>query len=122
MILNNWLNEIAKAAAGESFVIPAYGVADTALVTPLVTDTVLPGEKGSRYILSVDRTDNAVTFSGIRSGTQVLTSSGDNITAFALLSASSGGTLLSEVTVGTLNQSTSFDIETITTITFNRAD
>jgi hypothetical protein len=121
MILNTFLNNMAKAIGNEAYVYPSYLAADTALTAVLSTDTVLPGEKGVRSLVTYDVVDNTATYTATRSGTNVTTSAGDNLTAFALLSASTGGTLLSEITVGTLNQSTSFDIEAITTITFNRA-
>jgi hypothetical protein len=67
-----------------------------------------------------NRVDNTVTYTGTRSGTQVVTALGDLITAFGTFSSSTGGVLMSQLSVGTITQTTNFDIETVTSITFDR--
>lgn len=122
MILDLWLNEMAKAFASESYVIPTYYTVSTSVTSVLSSDTSFAGERGSRFACTASRTLNTATYTGTRSSTQVVTSAGDALTAAALFSASSSGTVLSEYTMGTITQSTGFDIEFITAVTWGRAN
>jgi hypothetical protein len=121
MILDTFLNENAKAFNGESFVVPAYLAVATGAVTPLITDTVLTGERGTRFAISNIRSSNVISSDGIRSGAQILVPAGETLTTLALFSAATGGTILTEASIGSILQTTAFDIEVFSTLTWNRA-
>jgi predicted cation transporter len=120
MIVNNFLNEAAKAFNNESFVLPNYYAYSSSLASVAVTDTVLSGEFGTRNVNTKSRVDNIVTMVAVKTGA-LASSTGDTIAGVALLSASSGGTLMTELTVPSFLHTTSFDVEWTTSITFDRS-
>jgi hypothetical protein len=119
MIVNAFLNEAAKAFSNESFVIPNYYAFSSSLSSVSSTDTSLSGEFSTRVANAKSRVDNTNTYIAVKSGALASTA-GDTITAVAMLSASSGGTLMTELTVPSFLQTTAFDVEWTTTITFDR--
>lgn len=119
MITNNFLDEAAKAFNNESFVLPNYYAVSSSLASVASTDTSLSGEFGTRVATTKSRSTNTTSYVGISSGAGASTD-GDTIAGVALLSATSGGTLMTELTVPSFLHTTAFDIEWTTTITFNR--
>lgn len=120
MITNNFLNETAKALAGESYVVPTFMAFGSTVITPNAASTVVTGEIGDRYALSDSRSNAIVTWSGIRTGADVATSSGDTLNAIYMLSASTGGTLFSENTLSSIIHTTAFDIAVDYAVTVSR--
>ncbi len=119
MIVNNFLNEAAKAFNSESFVLPNYYAVSSSLSSAVATDTVLSGEFSTRIANTKSRTDSTNTYVATRTGALASTA-GDTITGVAMLSASVTGTLMTELTVPSFLQTTAFDVEWTTEITFSR--
>lgn len=119
-VLNNMLNEIAKGLASESNVVPSYLAFGSDVLSINVADSSITGEIGSRIATTDSRATATVTFNAIRTGASVASSSGERLNASYLLSASSGGTLLSEVVLPSLLHTTTFDIETDWSFTIQR--
>ena len=121
-VTNTFLNELAKAINGESYLTASHIVAGSTDVSTIDTsDTTIQGELGSRISTSGSRTDNNVEFSAIRSGAVVIdTTNGDDINSAGLLTAETGGELLSGITLGGVTQTTNFDIEFIFDLTVER--
>ena len=116
-ILNNFANEMAKAANNESFVVISHHVEGTATVTPDVSDTALTGEIGTRDSVTGSRTLNTIEFSSIRLSTDVVdTTNGDNLKGFGIFSADTGGTIFIENEIAGILQTTNFDFEITETI------
>jgi hypothetical protein len=122
VVVNNMLNEVAKAINNESFVIPSHLAVGTGTVSSfLTTDTSVYGEIGTREEFSGSRIDNTITLTGVRSGTDVAdTTNGDTLTNSGIYSASSGGTFLTGATHSGIIQTTNFDLEFIYTYTIER--
>lgn len=120
MITNNFLNETAKALAGESYVVPAYMAFGSTVITPNAATTTVTGETGARYGLTDSRSTNIVTWSGTRSGADVASSTGDTLNSVYMLSASTGGTVLSENTLASIIHTTSYDIAVDFAVTVSR--
>lgn len=121
MILDTFLNENAKAFAGESFVTPAYVAVGTGTAAITSTSTALSGEVGdARGALSLSRTANVIEFSGIRSGTGVNTSSGEYLNEIGIFSAVTSGIMLSAITIPSILQTTTFDIDISGSFTWSR--
>jgi hypothetical protein len=119
MIVDNFLKEAAKAFNNETFVIPNYYAWSSSLSSVASTDTTLSGEFGTRLATTKSRVDNVSTYVVTRTGALASTA-GDTILGVGLLSASSAGTLLTELTVASFLQTTAFDVEWTTEITFSR--
>jgi hypothetical protein len=119
MIVDNLLNEAAKAFNNESFVLPNYYAFSSSITSVAVTDTVLSGEFGTRIANTKSRVDNINSYVATRAGALASTA-GDAIFGVGMLSASSGGTLMTELTVPSFLQTTAFDVEWTTTLTFDR--
>jgi hypothetical protein len=119
VIPNTHLYEVGKAMTGEFYTIPSYYAFSDALTTVDVTDTTLADEFGSRIAATATRDNNIATFTGLRVGALVPTT-GESILGLALLSASSGGVLHTETVVPQIDHTDAFDIEFITTITYQR--
>lgn len=119
VIPDTHLKEVAKAMSGESYVTPNYYAFSNTLTTANVTDSTLSGEYGSRLAVTKTRDDNIVTFSAVKTGALV-SSSGESIKGVGSFSASSGGTLMTETVIPTINQTQAFDVEFITSITYRR--
>ena len=125
MITDNFLYEMSKILNGDSYLIPAYmAVGTTDVANILSTDTSLSGEIGTRKILTSTRSDNATEFSAIRSSTDVEdTTNGDDLESTGLfnnLTQSTTEKLLTGVPLSGITQTTTFDIEFLTNIRFNR--
>lgn len=110
-VYNNWLNEIAKAANGESAATLSHLAATTTTLTIDVTDTALTGETPTRTALTGSRVNNTVTYTGTKTGASIATSDGETLLGAGFLSASTGGTLLSAFTLPSLIHTTNYDIE-----------
>jgi len=120
-LTNNFLYEVAKAINSESHLVPSHMAVGTTTVTAInTTDTVLAGEIGSRIAASNSRVNNAVEFFGTRSSTAVLASTGDSIKTAGIMTAATGGLLMSGIVVSGVTQTTNFDIEIRNTFTVNR--
>jgi len=121
-ITNNFLNEIAKSINDESYeVSTSQAVATTIVASIYTTDTSLSGEIGARTSLSGTRTNNELEFTSLRSSTSVLdTTDGDKLKSTGLLTATSGGILLTGVVLSGITQTTNFDLEVVTSISVNR--
>ena len=120
-VMNNYLEELAKANNGESHVYPGFDAVSTTAITTDVTDTVLDGEIGNRLTLTGTRVDNQVSWSGLRLSTDVVdTSSGDTLRSIGMLSDSSGGTLFTEQSPFQILHTTSFEIEFINNVIIRR--
>jgi uncharacterized protein YbjT (DUF2867 family) len=106
------LENVAKAMAGESFSYPTHNVfatGDNSLLDP--SDTALVGEIGSREAVTTARIGSAITWTSVRSGTDVVdTANGDNLTAVSLDIASTGGSTQLSTVIDEL-QTTAFDLE-----------
>lgn len=120
MITNNYLTEIAKAMASESYVVPTYMAFGSTVLTPNAASTSLTGEQDARTALTDSRSSNVVTFSGIRTGALVSGSS-DTLNSIAMFSASTGGTMLSENSLASIIHTTAFDVAVDFQITVSRA-
>lgn len=120
MITNNFLYETAKALAGDSFVLPSYLAFGSTVITPNAASSTVTGEIGSRYAVTDARANAIVTWSGIRVGANVASSSGDTLNAVYVTSASTGGTLFSENTLSSIIHTTAFDIAVDYTVTVAR--
>lgn len=121
MINDTWLNEMAKSVNGESFVTPAFATVVTGTQSFAVTDTTMTGEKGARFSLTKSRASNVVNASGTRTSASVTQVTGDTLTGFGVFDTISSGTLLSQITLPSLVQTTAFDIQFDTAVSFTRA-
>lgn len=120
VVLNNMLNEMAQALAGSSYVLPSYLAFGSDTLSISVSDSAITGEIGSRSATTNSTASASVTFNAIRTGASVASSAGESLNAAYLISASSGGTLLSELTLPSLLHTTNFDIDTDWSFTFQR--
>jgi hypothetical protein len=120
MITTIQLNELAKAYNNESYVIPSFTAYSSSLASVSASDTTLSGEIGARASASRVRSGGSptVTVTSIRSGA-LSSSAGDTLTGVALLSSSSGGSLLAEFVISSILHTTSYDVQTDITITFS---
>ena len=121
-ITDDFLNNMAKAAAGESFnTISHFSVGETVVTSVLPTDTVLAGEVGSRITASAARTNNSIEFTGVRTTADVVdTVNGDDIATFGSNTASTGSNLQSGTKVAGVTHTDTFDLELILTVTVTR--
>lgn len=120
MITDYYLNEIAKALQGSTYVYPTYLAFGTTVLTLSTTDSSLVGESGTRIALSSSRSNSAVTYSGTRLASQVPTSSGIYLNGLGLLSSSTAGTLLTEFVLSSVLHTTSYDIQVDSLVTVGR--
>ena len=120
-ITNGHLDNIAKAMAGEAFDYPTHALVATGVNTSIdITDTGLVGEIGSRLTSTASRALNVVTFTSLRSGTDVIDSAnGDDLTAVGFDLASTGDNLQFGVTTSELH-TTAFDLEIEAELTYGR--
>jgi hypothetical protein len=120
MINDNFLTEMAKALAGESYVVPAYLAFGSDVITESTTTTSLSGEFGTRGSLTDSRSSQTVTFTGLRLGATIATSAGETLNAMSLNSSSTSGSHLSEVLLSSILHTTAYDIEVVWQITTAR--
>ena len=120
-ITNSYLNNVAKAMAGESYSYPTDMLVGTGAVTSIdVTATALEGEIGTRESATVSRALNVVTYNAVRSGTAVLdTTNGDDLTSVGFDVAATGEDLQLAVVISELH-TTAFDLEIDADITHTR--
>jgi len=121
-ITDSFLENVAKAVAGETFdTISHFSVGETVVTSIDPTDTVLAGEVGTRSVASAARTDAVVEFTGTRLATDVVdTVDGDVITSFGTNTASTGSNLQSGVVVAGVTHTTAFDLDYIVTLEVQR--
>lgn len=112
-LTDNFLVEMAKALAEESYTVPSHlAFATTEVASIATTDTALSGEIGTREALSKSRSDKSITFTAMRSGTDVIdTTNGDELESSGFLNASTNGTFLWGITHPGITQTTVFDLE-----------
>lgn len=113
-ITNTFLEEIAKAVAGESHAMPTYANIGTDTITSIgITATTLVGEQGTRKLLTATRSTRFPSFSTFRLSTDVAnTVTGDPIKSVGIFntSATSGGLLVGEIVTG-ITHTINFDLE-----------
>jgi len=120
MITDTFLNRIAGLINGESVNIPSSAAFSSDVITAAATDTSLPSELDNpRLSVSKSRVLNTTTYSFVRSGT-VVGSSGDYLNAVALIDSATDGFVLSETSVPSLLQTSSFDVSVDWKITVER--
>lgn len=124
-ITDTTLNEVAKAIANESFLVPNYLATGTTIVTSInTTDTSLSGETGDRIALTGSRTNNEIEFTATRSASDVVdTTNGDAIKSSGLHNTDTAATsdpLLFGVVHAGITQSTDYDLEFIYTVRVQR--
>lgn len=120
MITDNMLTEMAKALAGESFVVPSHAAWATSSNPIVASMTTITSEVGSRTSVSDVRTGTTVEFSGIRTGASVPVAAGQQLFTVGLYSAATSGTLLSAVALPGITHTTTFDIDLDYSFTINR--
>lgn len=119
MVLTDvFLDEMAKAMNGESYTVGSDVAFSNDIIVPDATDTALPSEF-DRSSTTGSRTGNKVSFTAIRSGA-IASVGGDTVNSIGLLTASSGGNLLSEATVPSIVHTQTFDLEVDWQITIER--
>lgn len=122
MILDTFLTENAKAFNGESFVTPAYLAVGTGTVAISTTSTALSGPvDDTRSTLTKTRITNVLSFDAVRSGTGVGTAAGEYLNELGIFSAVTAGTMLSAITLPSILQTTSFDIDISGSFTWSRS-
>jgi len=121
-VTDTQLNELAKALKGDAYTYPQYASVGTGSVSTIeTTATAITGEIDNDIALTAARTNNQVSWTGLRSGADVLdTTNGDSITNAGALDATSGGTLHFGAIVAGVTHTTAFDLEFVYDITVNR--
>ncbi len=120
-IYDNYLKEVAKSTNGESFVYPTHDLFSTDAVTVDVTATSVTGEIGSRKSLTGARVDNQVQWSALRTSADVVdTSNGDTLKSIGMITASSGGTLMTVQSPFQILHTTNFEVEFINNVIIRR--
>ncbi len=115
------LQNLAKAMNSESFTVPVYQAVGENTITADPTDTALDGEIGTRVAGSKSRTTNQVSLTALRSGADVIdTINGDDLRAVALFDTATSGELHTELSISSLIQTTSFDLEFQWDLGYNR--
>lgn len=115
-IQNIYLNSVA-----ENETVTAYIAVSTStdFDANSITATSIPGEIGSRITANASRSNNVVTWSGIRSGA-IASGAGDTLTGVALFTAATGGDLMFTAPLASITHTTNFDIEFNFETTFTR--
>jgi hypothetical protein len=117
VVLNNFLNEIAKSINNESYVYPSHLAVGTEVLSIDVEDTSLAGEIGDGLELTGSRSNNTLEFVALRLSTDVVdTTNGDDLKGFGIFSADTGGTIFIENDIAGILQTTNFDFEITETI------
>lgn len=123
-VQDNYLQEVAKAANGESFSRPAFhGVTDDSSFTVTTAISDLIGEIGSRNSVTSSRNSLTVTHNSLRVGASdvVDTTNGDELHGAALAKESSGDFYFVAAELpGTLHTQ-NFDLEFDYEVTFSRS-
>lgn len=123
MIHDNFITGLAKLLNGESFTLPADGTYSTSTLT-LSTDMAsssFTGEVPSRIAITGARAGDTITWTYLRSGATVGSSSGETLQETALFDAVSSGNLLLMNTLPSILQTTTFDIEVNWSLTVDQA-
>jgi hypothetical protein len=111
MILDNFLTQMAKGINAESFVIPSHLAFATSVNTVTAGMTTITGEVPTRIAAPGSRLSTVVTFSGTRPAASA-SALGQPLVNLSLWSSSTGGTVLSAITIPTVLQTTTFDVYT----------
>jgi len=119
-IMDNLLNDMAKTLIGDTFTAPTHGAWSSTAITIDPTDTTLSGEFGTRSTMVGSRILNEVTFTGLRTGASVTSSTGERLNSMGLFNAASVGTLHSEALVTSVLHTSDFDVELDWIIKVNR--
>jgi len=119
-VTNEWLNNIAKVLNAESYSIPTDNIVATTVVASIdITATTLSGIIGTGVDFTSARTDNITSYTAIRSGTDVISGTGDSLKSAGMSTANLSGTTFAGVVIDEL-QTTAFDLEFVWDITANR--
>jgi len=114
MITDTFVNGIANAIAGQTYVYPnfvAYGTSEVESYEP--DDDSVYGEIGTRGTITQSVSGNVASFTATRLSTDVITNTtGDDIGSVGLMATTSGDDLLAGVVVGSLTHTTNFNLET----------
>ena len=119
-VTNTWLENMAKVLNAESYNIPTFNIVATTNVASIdITDTTLSGIIGTGVDFDSARVSNITSFTAIRSGTDVITGTGDTLKSAGMSTANLSGSLMAGVVIDEL-QTTAFDLEFVWDITANR--
>lgn len=121
MVQNIYLQEIAKAAAGQSYTMPLYLAVGTTQITSIPSDLAsLPGEAGTRVLLTRSSDNKDAGYNGIRQSVQITDPVGQQIYWVALFPTDTGGTPYVVNIIPGLTQNTTFDLDMDYTISYSR--
>jgi len=119
---DDYLINVAKAVAGESFDAPdftGYSDQDGNITT---NSSSLTNEIGSRSNAITSRSSKILEYNSTRSAADVVdTTNGDDIEEIAFFTQSSGSNMQIFVDVANINHTTDFDIEVTERVTVDRA-
>ena len=119
-LTDNLLDDMAKTLNGETYTKPSHVAWSSTAITVDPTDTTLSGEFGDRTTITSARTNNEVTFSGVRTGASVASSTGERLNSMGLFNSSASGTLHAEALVTSVLHTSDFDVELDWVIKVNR--
>ena len=121
MITDTFLVNMAKLLNDEAVTNPSYEGYSSDVIVPDATHTSsdFTGEISVRTTATGSRTNNSVTFTSLKTGA-TLGSSTDTINTIALFNSSTAGELFTEAIVPSLIQTSDFDVETDWQLTFER--
>jgi hypothetical protein len=120
-IIDEYLDNIAKAISGDSYSYPTHLLVTTDIALTNIDETQqsLSGEIGTRLITTNSNSGNVASYYALRSGTSVIGSTGDALTAIGFDIASTGSNLQLAALVTEL-QTTAFDLELQADVTISR--
>jgi len=119
-VTDSWNIERAKAINSESYSIPTHNIFATTPVATIDTGaTSLGGTIGTGVEFDSSRVTNVTSFTAIRSGTDVISATGDTLRSVGMATADASGTLLAGIALDEL-QTTAFDLEFAWDITSSR--
>jgi len=114
MITDTFINGIANAIVGQTFVYPnftAYGTSEVEAYE--ADDDSVYGEIGTRGTLTKSVSGNVSSYTSTRLAVDVVTNTtGDDIGSVGLMATTSGDDLLAGIVVGSLTHTTNFNLET----------
>ena len=113
VITNSYLENVANAMTGNTYVIPSYISVATTTVSSIATNaSVLLGEIGTRVPITSTSNGNTITHTAIRTPAFVIdTINGDDIEAVGLNSGLTGNNLQEGLVVSGITQTTNFNVE-----------
>lgn len=119
VVNNNMLNYMAAALASETYDVPGALAVGTESIIPSASDTTLSGEIGDKIRFSNPaRTNNEVEFNAVRTASDVIASTGDNIQSVAAFVDTTGSDLQTAVSIPGIIHTTSFELDITFTYAF----